>query len=158
VYNRRRCAVQLLAARIRYVSGLETVSLTTSSLKCFQARLLFPNQDGTSLASGIEFEGVNLMYDPRPHQMRLERIDSSGSEEWLCPTCGRRVLMRWAPGYAKAILAAGDERASHTGGAGIRARAPLPSPEADEDALNEGLRPWLKWIHDSGFHHRLAAW
>jgi hypothetical protein len=106
----------------------------------------------------IDGEGVNLMYDPRPHQMRLEQTDSSGGEVWLCPTCGRRVLMRWTPAHARAILEAGDERACHTGGAGVRVREPLPSAEADETALDERLRPWLKWMRDSGFHHRLAAW
>jgi hypothetical protein len=98
------------------------------------------------------------MHDPRPHQMRLERTDSSGGEVWLCPTCGRRVLMRWTPVYARTILESGNEHACHTGSVGIRSHELRPTSQADENELHEGLRPWLKWMHESGFHHRLAAW
>lgn len=52
------------------------------------------------------------------HEMRLERTLESGEEEWYCPTCGRRFLLRWPPAYAKEILEPGDEFAIHTGGKG----------------------------------------
>lgn len=58
------------------------------------------------------------MEDLERHEMHLERIHPSGAEEWLCPTCGRRFLMRWPPSYSKIVLEPGDELAIHSGGKG----------------------------------------
>src|SRR5262245_40962592 len=52
------------------------------------------------------------------HQMVLETTHSSGAEEWYCPTCGRRFLLRWPPSYEKIVLDPGDEHAAHSGGKG----------------------------------------
>jgi hypothetical protein len=49
------------------------------------------------------------------HEMRMVRAAESGAEEWACPTCGRRMLLRWPPHYSKKIIEPGDERASHIG-------------------------------------------
>ncbi|MFI0487587.1 hypothetical protein [Actinomadura sp. 9N215] len=51
----------------------------------------------------------------RTHEMRLVRIEESGLEEWACPTCGRRMLLRWPPHYRKQVVEPGDERACHVG-------------------------------------------
>ena len=55
---------------------------------------------------------------PRQHEMVLEDRQASGAEEWWCPDCGRRLLLRWSPSYAKVVLARGDEHAVHAGGDG----------------------------------------
>lgn len=52
------------------------------------------------------------------HQMRLQKTHASGTEEWYCPTCGRRFLLHWPPNYEKIVLEAGDEYAIHSGGKG----------------------------------------
>jgi hypothetical protein len=94
--------------------------------------------------------------DPQEHhEMMLAITHPSGAEEWYCPTCGRRFLLKWPPAYQKIILEPGDEYAAHSGSKGeilrlgslelIDTGAPadiddllaLPSPyrPADEDQL-----------------------
>ena len=52
------------------------------------------------------------------HEMVLETTHASGAEEWYCPTCGRRFLLRWPPAYEKVIIEPGDEFAAHSGSKG----------------------------------------
>jgi hypothetical protein len=52
------------------------------------------------------------------HEMVLETTHSSGAEEWYCPTCGRRFLLRWPPTYEKIIIEPGDEFVAHSGSKG----------------------------------------
>ena len=52
------------------------------------------------------------------HQMTIVKQHEDGSQEWLCPTCGRRFIMQWPPNYRRTVLEAGDEEAVHTGGTG----------------------------------------
>src|SRR5262245_23033894 len=52
------------------------------------------------------------------HQMLLETTHNSGAEEWYCPTCGRRFLLRWPPSYEKVVIEPGDEFATHSGSKG----------------------------------------
>lgn len=105
------------------------------------------------------------MEDLERHEMHLDRTHPSGAEEWYCPTCGRRFLMRWPPSYSKIVLEPGDEYAIHSGGKGgvamataELAQAPLasiaepgvameflaaqPEPELS-DAL---LEPWRRFL------------
>ena len=58
------------------------------------------------------------MNEQSNHEMVLESTDSSGAEEWYCPTCGRRFVLSWPPNYQRTILNAGDELAGHSGGKG----------------------------------------
>ncbi|GAA4397406.1 hypothetical protein GCM10023088_80600 [Actinomadura verrucosospora] len=51
----------------------------------------------------------------RTHELRRVRTGETGLEEWACPTCGRRLLLRWPPRYHKTIVEPGDERACHIG-------------------------------------------
>ena len=65
------------------------------------------------------------------------------AEEWTCPRCGRRLLLRWPPHLEKLVLEHGDVTAIHVGGkGGVRAggitAASLP-PGADG-----------QWLHDHG--------
>ncbi|MEU8803469.1 hypothetical protein [Spirillospora sp. NPDC048819] len=53
----------------------------------------------------------------RTHEMRMTQAAQSGHEEWACPTCGRRILLRWPPRYDKQIIEPGDEKACHVGSA-----------------------------------------
>lgn len=98
------------------------------------------------------------------HPMELVRAHEGGAEEWLCPACSRRILMRWAPGYHAQILAPGDARAYHTGGSagqqqssGGHAHEVSTSTDAaaeDSDSLArlaDGLRPWQEWLNGLGW-------
>ena len=57
----------------------------------------------------LDEEGEERMYEQEQHEMVLEATHPSGEEEWFCPTCGRRFLMRWPPAYEKIVLERGDE-------------------------------------------------
>jgi hypothetical protein len=88
--------------------------------------------------------------------MILTGSGESGAEEWVCPTCGRRMLLRWPPHYEKLILEHGDEAAIHVGGkGGLRvgqvAVGPAPAsgaPLADVPVseIPEAERRWLRAI------------
>jgi len=52
------------------------------------------------------------------HEMVLMGSRESGADEWMCPICGRRILVRWTPMYVKVVLVLGDESVTHVGGKG----------------------------------------
>lgn len=94
---------------------------------------------------------------PARHEMILTGSGESGAEEWVCPTCGRRMLLRWPPNYEKLILEHGDEAAIHVGGkGGLRvgqvAVAPAPVSEApmSEAAAGEVPEAERQWLRDNG--------
>ena len=71
---------------------------------------------------------------PEHHDMVLAERTESGAEEWVCPTCGRRMVMRWPPNFERLILEHGDDRAVHIGAkGGVRMTGlevnPSPSPD-----------------------------
>jgi hypothetical protein len=78
------------------------------------------------------------MEDQAQHEMQLVQTHSSGAEEWHCPTCGRRFLMKWPPSYSKIVIEAGDEHALHSGGkGGLRLGVPTVS-QADDTLFEAG--------------------
>lgn len=47
--------------------------------------------------------------------VRVGRV-ASGAEEWSCPKCGHRLLLRWPPPrFEVTVLTEGDTSAEHTG-------------------------------------------
>lgn len=83
------------------------------------------------------------------HVMVRVRWTASGDEEWLCPECGRRMLLRWPPDFEKVVLEPGDERSSHIGGslglsmdAGSEAAAPAGVAERDRQWLRDNGIDW----------------
>lgn len=52
------------------------------------------------------------------HEMVLSGDAEAGAEEWSCPRCGRRLLLRWPPRQEKLVLEPGDATAIHVGGKG----------------------------------------
>lgn len=77
------------------------------------------------------------------HEMILNGCAESDAEEWVCPDCGRRVLLRWPPDFERLILEHGDETAIHVGGkGGVRMGgvevSPPPAP-----GLSSEARHWL---------------
>jgi len=79
------------------------------------------------------------------HEMVMVGVSDSGTEEWLCPECGRRTLMRWQPDYEKIVLDVGDDLATHFGG-----RGGMRTPEIHERDLE-----WLRG-HGIDWHGRPA--
>jgi hypothetical protein len=76
--------------------------------------------------------------------MVLAERTESGAEEWVCHTCGRRMLMRWPPDFERVILEYGDDRAVHVGAKGGVRMTGLevnPSPASD---LSSEARQWLR--------------
>jgi hypothetical protein len=67
--------------------------------------------------------------------MRMVRTQESGMEEWVCPSCGRRILLRWPPDYTKSVLDDGDPRACH-----IAVTPDEPPAEAPGAATTTGGR------------------
>lgn len=81
---------------------------------------------------------------PSRHEMILNGSGESGAEEWICPTCGRRMLLRWPPNYEKLILEHGDESAVHVGGKGglrVGQAAVAPAPAGE---MPQAERQWLR--------------
>lgn len=101
------------------------------------------------------------------HEMVLQSTDESGVEEWYCPTCGRRFLLRWPPHYNRVILERGDESAIHDGGkGGVKMQPPQLSQETDLAGTGGAdpvepiqvdestLEPWLRWMGEVDFDSR----
>jgi hypothetical protein len=84
---------------------------------------------------------------PATHTMTLVGQAQSGAEEWVCPRCGRRMLLRWPPDYQKLVLEEGDESAVHVGGKGglqVGGAEVAPSPAGQVPASE------LQWLRDNG--------
>lgn len=95
------------------------------------------------------------MVEQEFHEMFLESVRPSGEEEWYCPTCGRRFLMHWPPGFSKVVLDAGDESAIHSGGKAPGDTGTTQAADALEAQPAEGddklLQPFLQWLEKVDF-------
>lgn len=72
-----------------------------------------------------------------PHRMKLGQTYPSGAQEWICPECGRWVVMHHLPEHGKLktiVLQAGDEDAAHAGGSGSIAITQVQSVRTVEAA------------------------
>ncbi|NWG19941.1 MAG: hypothetical protein HXY39_06390 [Chloroflexi bacterium] len=101
------------------------------------------------------------MSDQPLHTFRLHRSHQSGAEEWICPACGRRVLINRPPSYQCVVLAAGDTTAVHVGGSPSRTtvapfqrngqKRPTAAPDEPGDvAITDTLLPWIRWMEQAG--------
>ena len=84
---------------------------------------------------------------PARHEMILTGSTESGAEEWTCPSCSRRMLLRWPPDYQKLVLEEGDGSAIHVGGKGglqVSGAEVVPSPAGEVPAAD------LQWLRDNG--------
>jgi hypothetical protein len=85
----------------------------------------------------------------RTHEMRKVRTEESGREEWACPTCGRRMMLRWPPHYEKTVVEAGDERACHVGSAPAETGTPAEQPGSSQvDVLS--MNSARRWLRETG--------
>jgi hypothetical protein len=86
--------------------------------------------------------------------------EHEGTEEWICSSCGRHLLVSWNPFFKKTVLVEGDPLAKHTGVkknlfAGDKKDIPpayLPEP-IDEPVEDARLEPWVAWMDEIGFEN-----
>jgi hypothetical protein len=108
-----------------------------------------------------------MLENERHTMIRLNK-DDAGTEEWFCPTCGRRFLMQWPPNYKRTILEPGDESVTHVGGKGdmgmglntaeaeVEQSLPLASEETFAVPLDDqSLYPWIQWAQAVDLETRL---
>ena len=101
------------------------------------------------------------MTKPERHAMVLVHTHSSGEEEWLCPVCGRRMMIRWSPTYKRTSLDAGDPLALHSAskGAGLvfgavsidATRAATPPAPDDAGPTDDELQAWSDGLRGIDF-------
>lgn len=96
------------------------------------------------------------MMEQEHHVMVLEQVHDTGAEEWVCPTCGRRMLLKWRPELTQLILQEGDQTAFHSGSTGgMYIKQTVVESSASEETLGEeelrSLSPWLEWMDKSKF-------
>jgi hypothetical protein len=84
------------------------------------------------------------------HEMILEGTQPSGADEWSCPTCGRRLVMRPPPNYQKVVLEPGDESAVHVGGKGGVRIGQLAVTSTDTGDAPAEERAWREWLDSIG--------
>ena len=84
---------------------------------------------------------------PRHELVRVEReMGNHTSDEWYCPTCGRRFIIEYPPRYKKIVLAEGDPHAAHSGGKGGIKMDPAQVFEIDPR-----LSIWQEWMDSVNF-------
>lgn len=96
---------------------------------------------------------MNMEAQPREHLMQLEATHESGAEEWICPICGRRILIKWGPSFNWITLEGGDEFAGHSGAKGGISIQAIKQLANDELSADEELKldPWKKWLEKIDF-------
>jgi hypothetical protein len=75
------------------------------------------------------------------HELVLTGPTEYGVGEWLCHDCGRRVLVRFSPGFNRIVLAPGKDnimhKASHAG------KSIINMPKACDPFLTDLDGEWL---------------
>jgi hypothetical protein len=92
------------------------------------------------------------------HAMELIR-EYEGIEEWLCPVCGRRLLVNWHPKFKRTVLSAGDQSVTHSGFKNHTRPDDMLEMQTDEvftrsieKPIEESrLIPWALWMDKSNF-------
>ena len=89
------------------------------------------------------------------HTMDLIR-EHEGTEEWLCPDCGRHMLVNWNPKFKRTILQAGDTSVGHNafkcnGQVDAQANGVLPGVEVIEPVDETRLIPWTSWMDKNNY-------
>ena len=97
------------------------------------------------------------------HTMTLIN-EHEGTEEWLCSSCGRHMLISWQPGFKRTILEDGDMFADHRGfrdnsQADDKVLVPVDKtyrsdmPERLSAFDDPSLTPWIMWMDEVGFEN-----
>jgi hypothetical protein len=87
---------------------------------------------------------ATFMSETKQHEMQLEMTHPSGAQEWCCPVCGRRIVVRWQPKFEMMELEAGDGSVGHYGSTSKDLKIGQPQVgETDEPVLSDELRAAL---------------
>ena len=78
----------------------------------------------------------------KAHDMFLEGAMENGVGEWHCPACGRRLLVRLQPTFAKIVLNSGDELVNHVSVMGNA--TVINTAETNEDLTD------MEWLENNG--------
>jgi len=93
------------------------------------------------------------------HTMDLIR-EHEGTEEWLCPNCGRHMLVNWNPKFKRTILEAGDTSVGHNAFkcnvqvddlVDTQVNGVIPGVEVIEPVDESRLIPWTSWMEQSNY-------
>ena len=80
------------------------------------------------------------------HTMSPTGRTLEGGEEWACPICGRRMLLRWPPDFSKVVIEEGDETVIHvSGSAGLQFSTAGTAPAWPGEVLPADLQ-WLREV------------
>ena len=52
------------------------------------------------------------------HEMILEKVYPYGTQRWVCPICGRCILLLVPPDNDMIVSVTGDQNATHSGSTG----------------------------------------
>jgi len=107
------------------------------------------------------------MTNDQTHQMVLINSHTGGAEEWICPECGRRILIEWLPDFHKIVLDEGDMDVAHSGSKGglimglneiidLNEDREVVSAHTSENDIvldidEDRLDPWMRWLDTKGF-------
>lgn len=93
------------------------------------------------------------------HTMDLIR-EHEGTEEWLCPDCGRHMLVNWNPRFKRTVLEAGDPSVGHTAFKNNvqteelmdkRTGGVITGGEVIEPVDEARLIPWISWMNKNNY-------
>ena len=93
------------------------------------------------------------------HTLDLIRMHE-GTEEWLCPECGRHLLVNWGPKFKRTILEAGDESVGHSAFVSnvqpeeltdVQTEDASSHVEAIEPVDESRLIPWISWMDKNNY-------
>jgi hypothetical protein len=96
------------------------------------------------------------------HTMTLIN-EHEGTEEWLCSSCGRHMLVSWFPKFNRTVLEDGDSTAAHSGFKNdLQVEDRMAEPVVNNRSRGEEfenhvpdarLVPWIKWMDETGFEN-----
>jgi hypothetical protein len=90
------------------------------------------------------------MIEQQHHEMIWDKTHPSGTDEWYCPTCGRRIQLT---SDSLTIIESGDRYASHSGSkGGLHIGLSQPAKQKADEALDKYLRLWIKAIDELDFN------
>jgi hypothetical protein len=95
-------------------------------------------------------------YSEDIHTMVCERVLDNGIDVFVCPACGRKMLIQWTPVLRQVVLEPGDEAVVHSATPYTSADE---SPEVlwDDPAYHETtddirrLAEWEQWLREIEF-------
>jgi hypothetical protein len=111
------------------------------------------------LAYGLHLAMKKEYGDDNMHTMTLIN-EHEGTEEWLCPSCGRHLLVSWFPKFKRTVLEDGDSSSAHSGFKNdlqadeLMAEPVLKNPQNEDyesQVLDARLVPWIMWMDEVGF-------